>query len=245
MESSGLALRSTTAGANLDAARGAVNGVSFKPAQGSGGTAGSSQSLANTFDTFLALLTTQLQNQDPLDPLNSDQFTQQLVQFAGVEQSINTNKKLDQLVQLQTGNQINGALDYVGRTVEVVSDQLMLEGGASTITYGLDGNAANTVISIVNDTGRTVRTFTGETATGRHELVWDGRDSNGEQLPDGVYSFSVTAVDKDNATVDAVTATVGKVTGVEVANDAITLNIGDLGVPFESIFAVREGEPQT
>lgn len=244
MESSGLALRSTTAGANLDAARDAVNGVSFKPAQGSGGT-GSSQSLADTFDTFLALLTTQLQNQDPLDPLDSNQFTQQLVQFTGVEQSINTNKKLDQLVQLQTSNQINGALGYVGRTVEVVSDQLMLEGGTSTITYGLDGNATDTVISIVNDTGRTVRTFTGETATGRHELAWDGRDSSGAQLPDGVYSFAVTAVDKDNATIDTVTASVGKVTGVEIVDNAITLNIGDLGVPFDSIFAVREDEPQT
>jgi flagellar basal-body rod modification protein FlgD len=228
--------------AKLDPTREAVNGVGFRLPQDGGTDAAAS--LADTFDTFLALLTTQLKNQNPLDPMESEQFTQQLVQFAGVEQSINSNKKLDQLVQLQTSNQLNGAVSYIGRSVEVVADQLMLDNGGAKITYGLDGKAAKTIISIVDTAGRTVRTLNGETDAGRHEFAWDGRDTNGAELPDGVYNFSVVAVDADETTVDTVTASVGQVTGIEIVDGAVTLNIGELGVPFDAIFAVRDNEPR-
>jgi len=220
----------------------AINGVAFKEAANGGTNAASS--LAETFDTFLALLTTQLQNQDPLDPMQSEQFTQQLVQFAGVEQSINTNAKLDQLVQLQTTNQLNSAISYMGKTVEVVADQVMLDSGGAKITYGLEAKAAQTIINIVDQAGRTVRTVNGETDAGRHEFVWDGRDTNGKQLEDGVYNFTVTSVDPDGKTVDTVTASVGKITGVEIVDGGVTLNIGDMGVPLDAIFAIREDEPQ-
>ncbi len=214
-----------------------INNVAFKEPNSSGVA---SLSLGETFDTFLALLTSQLQNQDPLDPLDSNQFTEQLVQFSGVEQSINTNNKLDQLIALQSGNQINSAVSYIGKTVEVIGDQLWLEDGAAAISYGLDGNAAETVITIVDETGTTVRTFTGETAAGRHELVWDGRDSTGDPLPEGVYGFTVTAVDSDQNTVATLTGSTGRVTGIEIVDGLITLKIGDLGVPVDRIFAVYE-----
>ncbi|MFQ6016753.1 MAG: flagellar hook assembly protein FlgD [Kiloniellaceae bacterium] len=215
-----------------------INGVAFKEPTGSGSNAAGS--LAETFDTFLTLLTTQLKNQDPLDPLDSNQFTEQLVQFAGVEQSIATNKKLDQLVALQTSNQLNGAVSYIGKTVEVVSDRLLLRDGIAQISYGIEGNAAQTTINIVDQNGVTVRAVNGEIASGRHEFAWDGKDSRGNQLPDGVYGFTVIAVDSEEQTVNTVTATTGRVTGVEIIDSTVTLNIGELGVPFDSIFAVRE-----
>ncbi len=220
-----------------------INGVAFKDPTTGGGTGAAQSSLADTFDTFLALLTTQLKNQDPLDPMKSEDFTQQLVQFAGVEQSINTNKKLDQLVQLQTSSQLNSAVSFIGKTVEVVNDQLMLTDGAAKISYGLDRNAEQTIISIVSEGGRRVRTVQGEIAAGRHELEWDGRDSNGTQVPDGVYGFSVVATDADGQAIDTVAASFGRVTGVEVVENAPRLNIGELGVPFDAVFAVRENEP--
>ena len=222
-----------------------INGVAFKDPSSGGSTNAASSTLAGTFDTFLALLTTQLQHQDPLDPMKSEQFTSQLVQFAGVEQSINTNKKLDQMIELQTTGQLNSAVSYIGKTVEVVSDQLMLANGTAKISYGLESNAATTVISIVDLNGNLVRTVNGELAAGRHELVWDGRDSDGDQVPDGVYGFSVVAVDRDEETIDNVSASLGRVTGVEILDGALTLNIGDMGVSFDSLFAVREeDEPQ-
>ena len=221
---------------------GSINGVGFRAAED--GESNAAGSLAETFDTFLMLLTSQLQNQDPLDPMESEQFTQQLVQFAGVEQSINTNSKLDQLIQLQTSNQLNSAVSFVGRTVEVVADQLALTDGNAQISYGLDGNSATTVISIVDQAGKTVRTVAGETDIGRHEFTWDGRDASGNQLEDGVYNFSVVATDGDDNTVPTVTASVGKITGIEIIDGAVQLNIGEMGLPFDAIFAVREDVPQ-
>lgn len=220
-----------------------INGVAFKDPTSGGGTSAAASTLADTFDTFLALLTTQLKNQDPLDPMKSSEFTSQLVQFAGVEQSINTNKKLDQLVQLQTSSQLNSAVSFIGRTVEVISDLLLLKDGAAKVSYGLDRNAAQTIISITDQNGRAVRAVRGETDAGRHEFEWDGRDSNGLQVPDGVYGFSVVATDGDEETIDTIAASFGRVTGVEVVDNAPRLNIGELGVPFDAVFAVRENEP--
>ncbi len=220
-----------------------INGVGFKDPETGGGTSAAASSLADTFDTFLTLLTTQLQNQDPLDPMESSEFTSQLVQFSGVEQAINANKKLEQLVQLQTSNQLNSAVAFIGKTVEVISDLLLLKDGAAKISYGLDRNASETIISIVDQNGRVVRTVQGETAAGRHEFEWDGRDSNGVLKADDVYSFSVIATDGDNGTIDTIAASFGIVTGVEVVENAPRLNIGKLGVPFDAVFAVRENEP--
>ncbi len=220
-----------------------INGVAFKDPTTGGGTSAAASTLADTFDTFLALLTTQLQNQDPLDPMQSSEFTSQLVQFAGVEQSINTNKKLDQLVELQTSGQLNTAVSFIGKTVEVVSDLLLLKDGAAKISYGLDRNAAQTIISITDENGRVVRTVRGETGDGRHEFEWDGRDTNGVVVDDGVYGFSVVATDGDDETIDTIAASFGRVTGIEIVDNAPRLNIGELGVPFDAIFAVRENEP--
>ncbi len=220
-----------------------INGVAFKDPTSGGGTSAAASTLADTFDTFLALLTTQLKNQDPLDPMKSSEFTSQLVEFAGVEQSINANKKLDQLVQLQVSNQLNSAVAFIGKTVEVISDLLLLKDGAAKISYGLDRNAAETIISIVDQNGRVVRTVQGETSAGRHEFEWDGRDANGVQMTDDVYSFSVIATDGDKETIDTIAASFGIVTGVEVVENAPRLNIGKLGVPFDAVFAVRENEP--
>ena len=219
-----------------------INGVAFKDPASGGGTNAAASTLADTFDTFLALLTTQLKNQDPLDPMKSSEFTSQLVQFAGVEQSINTNKKLDQLVQLQTSSQLNSAVSFIGKTVEVISDLLLLKDGAAKISYGLDRNAAQTIISITDQNGRAVRSVQGESDAGRHEFEWDGRDSNGLQVPDGVYGFSVVATDADKETIDTIAASFGRVTGIEIVENAPRINIGELGVPFDAIFAVRENE---
>ncbi len=220
-----------------------INGVAFKDPTTGGGTNAASTVLAETFDTFLALLTTQLKNQDPLDPMKSSEFTSQLVQFSGVEQSINTNKKLDQLVQLQTSNQLNSAVSFIGKTVEVISDLLLLKDGAAKISYGLDRNAAQTIISITDQNGRSVRSVQGESDAGRHEFEWDGRDSNGAEVPDGVYGFSVVATDSDEEAIDTIAASFGRVTGIEVVENAPRINIGELGAPFDAIFAVRENEP--
>ena len=208
---------------------------------GSGGaTVGGNVDLASTFDNFLLLLTTQLQNQDPLSPLDTNQFTEQLVQFTNVEQSIKTNAKLDQLIALQGVNQLTGALDYVGRTVEVDSVVLDLSDGAATMTYDLASNAEETTIEIIDEAGNTVRTLTVEGTAGRHEVTWDGKDGSGDDLPEGLYGFVVKAVDSEGRTVPARQGTIGRVTAVEVIDGDITLSIGQLQVSIGRVTAIRE-----
>ena len=113
--------------------------------------------LANDFSQFLTLLTTQLQNQDPLDPLDSREFTDQLVQFSQVEQSINTNSKLDDLISLQLSNSTTSALDYVGLDVSYVSAEVSLEQGENTtIRYSLDRPASVSQINIFDESGQLV-----------------------------------------------------------------------------------------
>lgn len=215
-----------------------INGVPFKPLSDGSSTA-SGVSLSDTFDTFLSLLTTQLKNQDPLEPLDANQFTQQLVQFAGVEQAVNTNKKLDQLVALQSGNQLNAAVSYLGNEIEAASDQVMLQDGSATLKYDLKGNAAQNAVTIVDGYGQPVRTIAGERDAGGHEFVWDGRDNNGNALPDGAYSFSVSAVDSTGQTVQATTSMVGRTTGIKTLDGTVTLSVGDLDIPLEDVVAVR------
>jgi len=215
-----------------------INGVPFKPVS-DGSSDASGVSLSDTFDTFLSLLTTQLKNQNPLEPLDANQFTQQLVQFAGVEQAVNTNKKLDKLVALQNGNQLNAAVSYLGNDIEAASDQVMLQNGSATLKYDLKGNAAQDAVTIVDGFGQPVRTIAGERDAGSHEFVWDGRDNNGNALPDGAYSFSVSAVDGTGQTVQATTSTVGRATGIKTLDGTVTLSVGDLDIPLEDVVAVR------
>lgn len=200
----------------------------------------SEQTLAGTFDTFLRLLTTQLQNQDPLSPLDSTQFTEQLVQYSGVEQAINTNKKLDQLIGVMSGGQLNAAVSFIGKTVEFAADKVALENGSAAITYSLSSNAAEARISIVDAAGRLVRAVPVDGAAGTHELVWDGRNGNGVQVPDGTYNLQITAVDQNGTTIEAATYVSGRVTGVEQIDGGVRLNIGELDVALDSVRAVRE-----
>jgi flagellar basal-body rod modification protein FlgD len=184
--------------------------------------------LAQNFDSFLSLLTTQLKNQDPLAPMDSTQFTTQLVQFSQVEQSINTNSRLDQLVKLQSGSQAVSAVSFVGKSIEAFGDTMVLSEGTASYVYTLPQDAASSTVTIKDSSGKIVHTITNApTAEGKHVLTWDGKDDQGNALEDGTYSFSVAAKDSDGAAVDATTAIAGTVQGVTVENGVVVLDLGN------------------
>ena len=215
-----------------------INGVPILDLPSSGNTSGTN--LTQTFDDFLNLLTTQLENQDPLEPLDTNQFTEQLVQFANVEQAINTNVKLDQLIAAQSNSQLTAALDYIGKSVTVEGIGLDLNGGTATVAYDLPSSANSVTITVRDSLGRAVAGLTGPTARGAHEVTWDGTDAQGNQLADGNYTFSVQALDSRGDPVPVTQGSIGQVTGIEVVNGEIVLSMGSMKASLSQILAVRD-----
>lgn len=191
-------------------------------------TASSSQTLSADMNTFLTLLTTQLQYQDPLDPMDTAEYTNQLVQYSNVEQSIQTNKKLDNLLSMSLYNLGVQAAGYVGKTVQVLGDMMPLDGGAAKSTYTLSKNVQSCTITVKDTDGNVVYTTEGETAAGAHDFVWDGKNSAGEQLPDGVYQIVVnTSVPTGESAASVTTTVFGRVTGVASDDSGIYVGLSD------------------
>src|SRR3984885_14668409 len=132
------------------------------------------QQLAGNFDTFLKLLTTQLQNQDPLSPMDSNQFTQQLVAFSGVEQQINTNDNLQSLIALSLSQQASSAVNYIGHSVVMTGGKGAVENGAVDWTYNLGAPASGTTLTVTDASGKVVYTGSGGTAQGNNDFAWNG-----------------------------------------------------------------------
>jgi len=150
--------------------------------------------IAGDFTTFLQLLTTQLQNQDPLSPLDTNQFTQQLVEFAQVEQQLKSNDQLSTLVSLQQTAQATSALSLVGATVVVNGQTANLANGSASWTLSASKPTSGT-ISIADSTGKTVYTGSVSIDAGSQTFTWDGHGNDGTSQPDGKYTLSATGVD--------------------------------------------------
>lgn len=211
-----------------------VNGIPIVEAP----TSGSSSSLAKDFDTFLTLLTTQLQNQDPLSPLDTTEFTNQLVGFAQVEQAINQNSKLDELIGLQGTNKLTTGVGYIGKLAEATGDVMLLRDGRGRIGYELSVDSAKTTITLLDQTGTPVFSTPGSTSAGPHIFDWDGLDDVGNALPDGNYTVLVTALDAEDGVLATSTTTFGEVTGVEVVDGKVTLIMDDVSVDLEEVRSI-------
>jgi flagellar basal-body rod modification protein FlgD len=184
-----------------------------------------SQQIAGNFQSFLTLLTTQLQNQNPLSPLDTNQFTQQLVEFAGVQQQLNTNDSLATLVSLQQTAQSTQALGFVGKTAVVNGSTAALTNSAATWQLSIPANSTIDV-SITSSTGQTV--FTGKysaTAGDNQPFTWNGIGSDGTQLPDGNYTMTATGQDSTGNTVAIATAIEGVVNSVDLTQSPPLLSI--------------------
>ena len=183
-----------------------------------------SAGLADNFQTFLLLLTTQLQNQNPLDPLDTNQFTQQLVQFAGVEQQLKSNDQLKALVEIEKSAQATQALIYVGHTVAVDGSTQQFNGSATwNLKAAKDATAA---ITITNSTGQTVYSGNYTLAQGNASFVWDGKGNDGTQWPAGAYKLTATAKDSAGKDVGIATEIQGIVDSVDLTSTPALLSIG-------------------
>lgn len=196
--------------------------------------------LEEDLNQFLTLLVTQLENQDPLDPMDSTEFTSQLVQFASVEQQIFQNANLEQLVSLQQNTQISSMVNFIDRVVEVPGQALPLENGQAEFTYTLPVNAKSATVFIRDQNGVTVLEQDAETTAGQHTFVWDGKDNNGQTVADGEYAAVVTGLDGQNEILDITQTAFGRVTGVGVHNGEPTFFMGDVEALQIGVISVKE-----
>ena len=194
--------------------------------------------LSSNFDTFLQLLTTQLKNQDPTAPMDSNQFTQQLVQFSQVEQQINTNDNLKTLIGQGASQAGTFASAYLGKKVSVTNGNASLSGGSAIWTYNLGTAASTTALSITDAHGRTVYSAPGETGSGQHAFSWNGKDNNGNTLADGTYKLTVTAQTSDGTTVTSSVASAGVVGQIDLTGSSPKLVVGTMELEMSDIAGI-------
>ncbi|CCE00534.1 flagellar hook capping FlgD N-terminal domain-containing protein [Bradyrhizobium sp. STM 3809] len=193
----------------------------------SSGLSGSASStIAGNFQTFLTLLTTQLQNQNPLDPLDTNQFTQQLVQFAGVEQQLKTNDQLASLLTMQQTTQATQALAFVGKTAVVNGSTAALASGQAGWNLNIPSDCTMTA-TITNSVGQTVFSGTYNASAGNNQAYnWNGQGSDGTQWPDGQYKLTIAAKDSSGNPVAVTTQVQGTVSSVDLTQQPPLLSIG-------------------
>ncbi|MEN9856061.1 MAG: hypothetical protein RL186_132 [Pseudomonadota bacterium] len=195
--------------------------------------------LANNFETFLSLLTAQLENQDPLSPLDSKDFTNQLVQFSGVEQQLKTNDLLTALAETTKLSAGATAVAYLGKEATANTPQATItSGGSANWTYSLPASAKSVTLRVLNASGTVVATSEGQTKLGDNSFNWDGKDQAGRTAPAGTYRLEVVATGQSGETLTASILRRGTITGVDLSGTTPSVTLGGASVPLSSIIKV-------
>lgn len=232
----------------------------------SDGTRDALQDLTNDFTTFLQLLTTQLKNQDPTSPMETNEFTNQIVAFTGVEQAVSTNENLKTLIGEMTslneafgaGNEetsttlsqlidltklSNPAVFYIGKAVEAEGNYTELKDGKANLLFRTEEPAETVQIKVKNAEGKVVFSTTVHDVKSELNYEWDGSSDSGADQEDGIYTFEVTATkageDGADVAVSTKTYTTGVVQGAQFTGEDALLSIGDIYVSLSKISGVR------
>ncbi len=215
-------------------------------AQQAADTAKQSATLNTDFDDFLTLLTTQLQNQDPLSPMDSTEFTNQLVQFSQVEQQINSNKKLDSLLALQLSSASNVGLGYVGMDISYTSSEMNFDGNTPVeVNYALSSAASTATLNVYDSAGKLVYSKAAPGNAGNNKITWDGTQDLGGKAAAGTYTVRINALDNEGQGITNSTAVTGRVKGIETQNGVVYVLVGERAVPISSIINAKLPENTT
>lgn len=207
------------------------------------GTSSSAESaqtgLTANYELFLRILTTQVQNQDPLDPMDSAEYTSQLVQYTNVEQSIQTNKKLEELIAMQESSHTMNYVNYIGKEISADASTALLSNGYAEWSVEVDEYAAGTY-EIRNGSGAVV--YTGETSldAGKSKIEWNGLADSGSRAVDGTYSIHFNLKDGDGRQETVTTAVKGVVDSVDWSSGQLLLKVGDQDIPISAVVAVSQ-----
>lgn len=194
--------------------------------------------LNSDYNTFLKLLTTQLQNQDPLSPMDTNAFTQQLVEMNGVQQQLQTNSLLQTLVNQSAG--AGPAVNLIGKQVQAASSTIAINNGKGSWTYALGGNAASATLNITDAANKVVWSQPApDLSQGQHAFTWNGQTLTGGQVTSGNYTLSVTANDSNLRAINTNVFVQGVVTGVQNSSTGTMLNLGSTTVNYSNVTQVQ------
>ncbi|MFB0516433.1 MAG: flagellar hook assembly protein FlgD [Candidatus Neomarinimicrobiota bacterium] len=204
----------------------------------------SNNSVTITHDEFLTLLIAELENQDPLAPMQSQEMAAQLAQFGSLERLYSIDRQIGESlnVDLLMTQAVNNtmAANLIGRELVAVGDSILLKDGGATLHFKLEDPAAEVTITILDESGQAVRTIRREDLLdGEQEVVWNGADDAGRLLSEGVYRFNITARDADGNPVNAVTTASGIITGISYETGMAVLLVGDLEFPMGNVISIR------
>ncbi|MEQ9518536.1 MAG: flagellar hook capping FlgD N-terminal domain-containing protein [Parvibaculum sp.] len=219
----------------------AVSSILSTTVQSTSGSSDAQNSLNKNFDLFLSLLTTQLKNQDPLDPTDTNEMTSQLVQFSSVEQTIATNAKLEELIALTQSQSTGRAVEYIGKDVEALGSVQKLEtDGEANWRYSIADTATEVVLSVVDANGAAVYSQTlSSTDAGTYDFTWQGETADGQTAAPGSYFLSVTAKNSTGDPIQTDTRISGRVSEVDYTGDTPILLLGDIPIKLSDITSVK------
>lgn len=196
-------------------------------------------SIAENFEAFLTLLTTQLRHQSPLDPLDTNEFTQQLVQFTGVEQQVKMNANLETLAQISAASAINGAVGYIGLEVTASGAKAELSQGSAAWEFKLPASSDKVTFTITDAAGNIVSTETRDAPEGDNLYVWHGENNDGGQAPEGVYTLEIRAEGSGGSQLQVEMGVTGRVDGVDMSGSEPVLQVQGRVVRLSEITAIK------
>jgi flagellar basal-body rod modification protein FlgD len=202
-------------------------------------TQSASKRLNENFDMFLMMLTTQLKNQNPMDPLDANKFTEQLVQYSSVEQQVAMNQSLDQLKAIMVAQNAASLVSYVGAEVTAQGNAAVLKDGKASWVFSTGTQAQSMQVEIRNEAGAVVATRTITPSSKDHTFQWDGKANDGTSLPAGTYRVTVTAKDAQGATMPVTTKVSGIVREIDFSTPEPTLMVNGMKIPASAILSVR------
>ena len=196
--------------------------------------------LSSNFGTFLSLLTTQLKNQDPLSPMDSTQFTQQLTQMSGVQAQLQTNALLAQ-VATNTGTGVATAVGLIGKDVRALSDNADLKNGKAQWVFNMPADATSLKVEVTDSQGKVLHAEAPTGASlkaGDHDFSWNGKDMTGASVPDGTYTLKVTAVDSSGKALGTTNYVQGLVSSVEQSNGDTLITVNGSKVSWSKVKSI-------
>jgi flagellar basal-body rod modification protein FlgD len=195
---------------------------------------------------FLKLLTTQLKYQDPMDPMDSKEISNQFALFSGVEQGISQNKNLEELIQLEKTGQAIQALNFMGKEVVYEGEVFHYNGQKSPeISYTLSGPVPAVQISITDENGRLVQSERLSGTAGVHKVNFKGEDMLGNGLAPGAYTLEIQGVDENGGAfsfkgrkeIPPLVQLSGTVTTIEKAKEGPLLSVSGISIPLDKIIS--------